>query len=195
MGATCAVAGLELDHGLQSLTGAPRLLQAIANDNLMPILQPFQGSGEPRRALAFTFALCTCAVSLGNINLIAPIITMFFLICYLFVNLACLLQDVLREPNWRPRFRLYHPLTSFLGVGLCVFIMFFTNPFFALAAIVCVALLYIYISIKKVEAQWGDGLRGLRYERARRALQELEVLAFSTRCSPIGPASFGRPNS
>lgn len=32
----------------------------------------------------------------------------FFLMCYLFVNLACALQTLLRTPNWRPRFSYYH---------------------------------------------------------------------------------------
>ena len=223
-----------LGAGLQSLTGAPRLLQAIANDNLMPFLRPFQGHGEPRRPLMLTFLLCLGCVLIGDINSVAPIITMFFLICYMFVNLACILQDVLREPNWRPRFRFYHPLTAALGLCLCLFIMFFTGALVALIAMgaarrhrsrpapyasaaphapppiqprtpcqrgpcqhnpwpewgdwltrraigvsaisetVVVACLYTYISFKNVEAQWGDGLRGLRYERARRALQELE---------------------
>lgn len=32
----------------------------------------------------------------------------FFLMCYMFVNLACAVQTLLRTPNWRPRFRYYH---------------------------------------------------------------------------------------
>ena len=32
----------------------------------------------------------------------------FFLMCYLFVNLACAVQTLLRTPNWRPRFKYYH---------------------------------------------------------------------------------------
>lgn len=28
--------------------------------------------------------------------------------CYLFVNLACAVQTLLRTPNWRPRFKYYH---------------------------------------------------------------------------------------
>ncbi len=32
----------------------------------------------------------------------------FFLMCYMFVNLACAVQTLLRTPNWRPRFKFYH---------------------------------------------------------------------------------------
>lgn len=44
----------------------------------------------------------------------------FFLMCYMFVNLACAVQTLLRTPNWRPRFRYYHwwvPLPAPLPTG------------------------------------------------------------------------------
>ena len=47
-------------------------------------------------------------ILIGNLDEITPIITMFFLMCYGFVNLACALQTLLRTPNWRPRFKYYH---------------------------------------------------------------------------------------
>ena len=165
-----------LGAGLQSMTGAPRLLQAIANDNLIPALRPFRGSGEPRLALGLCIVIIAGCIAPGSLNFVAPIITMFFLLCYMFVNLACLLQDLLGEPNWRPRFRFYHPLTSFAGLVLCLFIMFYTNPLFAAASIIVVGLLYGYIQYRKVEAQWGDGMRGLRFARARNNLEQLEQL-------------------
>ena len=105
-----------LGAGLQSMTGAPRLLQAIANDNLIPALRPFRGSGEPRLALGLCIVIIAGCIAPGSLNFVAPIITMFFLLCYMFVNLACLLQDLLKEPNWRPRFHLYHPVTALLGM-------------------------------------------------------------------------------
>jgi solute carrier family 12 (potassium/chloride transporter), member 4/6 len=100
-----------LGAGLQSLTGAPRLLQAIAKDGIIPFLAPFATSssrGEPTRALILTMCICQCGILLGNVDILAPLLSMFFLMCYGFVNLACALQTLLRTPNWRPRFRYYH---------------------------------------------------------------------------------------
>ena len=57
-------------------------------------------------------------------------------------------QDLLQEPNWRPRFHLYHPLTALAGLGLCLFIMFYTDPAFAGGAIAAVGLLYVYIQYR-----------------------------------------------
>lgn len=55
--------------GLQSLTGAPRLLQAIAKDGIIPFLAPFQqqsARGEPTRALGLTVLICLTAVLIGE---------------------------------------------------------------------------------------------------------------------------------
>ena len=55
--------------GLQSLTGAPRLLQAISKDQIIPFLKPFEtlsGSGEPVRALGITLVICEVAVLIGK---------------------------------------------------------------------------------------------------------------------------------
>uniref|UniRef100_A0A8C7A925 Solute carrier family 12 member 6 n=1 Tax=Neovison vison TaxID=452646 RepID=A0A8C7A925_NEOVI len=97
--------------GLQSLTGAPRLLQAIAKDNIIPFLRVFghsKANGEPTWALLLTAAIAELGILIASLDLVAPILSMFFLMCYLFVNLACALQTLLRTPNWRPRFRYYH---------------------------------------------------------------------------------------
>lgn len=58
-----------LGAGLQSLTGAPRLLQAIARDDVIPFLSPFAVSskrGEPTRALILTLGICQCGILLGK---------------------------------------------------------------------------------------------------------------------------------
>ncbi|EAA12962.5 AGAP011499-PA, partial [Anopheles gambiae str. PEST] len=73
-----------LGAGLQSLTGAPRLLQAIAKDGIIPFLEPFAVSskrGEPTRALILTLLICQCGILLGNVDLLAPLLSMFFLMC------------------------------------------------------------------------------------------------------------------
>lgn len=57
-----------LGAGLQSLTGAPRLLQAIAKDDVIPFLRPFAVSskrGEPTRALLLTIIICQGGILLG----------------------------------------------------------------------------------------------------------------------------------
>lgn len=56
-----------LGAALQSLVGAPRVLQAISNDNLMPILKRFGGNGEPRLAVLLTACICAACVATGKL--------------------------------------------------------------------------------------------------------------------------------
>lgn len=166
-----------LGAGLQSLTGAPRLLQAIAKDEIIPFLTPFAKSskrGEPTRALLFTLAICQCGILLGNVDILAPILSMFFLMCYGFVNLACAVQTLLKTPNWRPRFKFYHWSLSFLGLSLCIAIMLMTSVFYAMIAMVMAGVIYKYIEYRGAEKEWGDGIRGLALSAARYSLLKLE---------------------
>ena len=140
-----------LGAGLQSLTGAPRLLQAIAQDGIVPFLAPFAVSsdkGEPTRALILTLAICQCGILLGNVDLLAPLLSMFFLMCYGFVNLACAVQTLLRTPNWRPRFKFYHWSLSLIGLVLCIMIMFMSSVYFALIAMGMAIVIYKYIEYR-----------------------------------------------
>uniref|UniRef100_A0A3Q3LUZ9 Solute carrier family 12 member 6 n=1 Tax=Mastacembelus armatus TaxID=205130 RepID=A0A3Q3LUZ9_9TELE len=188
--------------GLQSLTGAPRLLQAIAKDNIIPFLrlvlvyfdkcsvvsvnvnffflsrvclwQVFghgKANGEPTWALLLTALIAELGILIASLDLVAPILTMFFLMCYLFVNLACALQTLLRTPNWRPRFSYYHWTLSFLGMTVCLALMFISSWYYAIIAMVIAGMIYKYIEAEK---EWGDGIRGLSLSAARYALLRLE---------------------
>lgn len=166
-----------LGAGLQSLTGAPRLLQAIAKDSIIPFLAPFAKSssrGEPTRALILTIVICQCGILLGNVDYLAPLLSMFFLMCYGFVNLACALQTLLKTPNWRPRFKYYHWSLSFIGLSLCIAIMFMTSWYYALLAMGMAGIIYKYIEYRGAEKEWGDGIRGLALSAARYSLLKLE---------------------
>merc|ERR1719232_1081149 len=129
---------------------------------------------EPTRALLLTLGICQIAVLIGNVDAIAPLLSMFFLMCYAFVNLACALQTLLRTPNWRPSFKYYHWSLSLLGVFMCVAIMFMSSWYFALIAIAIAGIVYKYIEYRGAEKEWGDGIRGLALSAARFSLLRLE---------------------
>ncbi|XP_053475007.1 solute carrier family 12 member 6-like isoform X1 [Ictalurus furcatus] len=163
--------------GLQSLTGAPRLLQAIAKDNIIPFLRVFghgKANGEPTWALLLTAFIAELGILIASLDLVAPILSMFFLMCYLFVNLACALQTLLRTPNWRPRFSYYHWTLSFLGMVICLALMFISSWYYAIVAMVIASMIYKYIEYNGAEKEWGDGIRGLSLSAARFALLRLE---------------------
>uniref|UniRef100_A0A3Q3JDN8 Solute carrier family 12 member 5a n=1 Tax=Monopterus albus TaxID=43700 RepID=A0A3Q3JDN8_MONAL len=163
--------------GLQSLTGAPRLLQAIAKDGIVPALRIFghgKANGEPTWSLLLTACICESGILIASLDSVAPILSMFFLMCYMFVNLACAVQTLLRTPNWRPRFKFYHWTLSFLGMSLCLTLMFLCSWYYAIVAMGIAGSIYKYIEFAGAEKEWGDGIRGVSLSAARYALMRLE---------------------
>ncbi|KAE9421443.1 hypothetical protein Angca_002249, partial [Angiostrongylus cantonensis] len=169
--------GATIGAGMQSLTGAPRLLQAIASDDVIPFLKPFRkmdNRGEPIRAIFVTLLICWLGILIAVIENITALITQFFLMCYLGVNTACALQSLLKSPGWRPSFQYFHWSLSMFGAFLCVAVMFISAWHFALIAIFIGAAVYKYIEYAGAEKEWGDGIRGLGLSAARFALLNLD---------------------
>ena len=167
-----------LSSALGSMMGAPRILQAFARDDIFSFLKFFgTGSGrasEPRRATVFTFVIAQACVLLGDLNAIAPIITMFFMITYGLLNLATFYEAVTKNPSYRPTFKYCHWSASALGAFGCLAVMFLINWLWAVVSIVFIALLHWYIRFREIESRWGDLQSGVIFERARRALLRLE---------------------
>ncbi|XP_044496314.1 cation-chloride cotransporter 1 isoform X2 [Mangifera indica] len=164
-----------LGAALQSMTGAPRLLAAIANDDILPILNYFKvaDGNEPYIATFFTAFICIGCVIIGNLDLITPTITMFFLLCYAGVNLSCFLLDLLDAPSWRPRWKFHHWSMSFLGAALCIVIMFLISWSFTVVSLALASLIYYYVSLKGKAGDWGDGFKSAYFQLALRSLRSL----------------------
>ncbi|GLT97104.1 hypothetical protein SLE2022_146870 [Rubroshorea leprosula] len=164
-----------LGAALQSLTGAPRLLAAIANDDILPILNYFKVADgkEPYIATLFTSIICAGCVVIGNLDLITPTITMFFLLCYAGVNLSCFLLDLLDAPSWRPRWKFHHWSLSLLGASINIVIMFLISWSFTIVSLALASLIYYYVSIKGKAGDWGDGFKSAYFQLALRSLRSL----------------------
>jgi potassium/chloride transporter 4/5/6 len=111
---------------------------------------------------------------IGSLDAVAPIVSIFFLALYGGINAACFLLDWLGSPNWRPTWKYFHKFTALAGLILCVAIMIMTSWYFALTATLLAGALYAYIDRRTKERDWGDGIVGMRAERARDALLKLD---------------------
>ena len=175
---TLGVFSATLSSALGSMMGAPRILQAFARDGIFGWLSMFgAGSGpqsEPRRATLLTFAIAQSAILMGDLNAIAPIITMAFMITYGTLNLATFYESITGNPSYRPRFRFCHWSTALLGAVGCVAVMFLIAPIFAGVSILAMAMLMSFIRLREIEARWGDVHSGAIFERTRRNLLKLE---------------------
>ncbi|VDK43063.1 unnamed protein product [Anisakis simplex] len=162
---------------LQCLCSAPRLLQSIAKDDVIPALSPFgrvTKYNEPFLGLLLTSFIAEFAILLGAVDAIAEVLDFFFLMCYAFMNLICALHSLLGAPNWRPRFKYYHWSLSVMGAGLCFFIMFASQWQYAILSILLTLVIYKYVEWKGAKKEWGDGIRGLALSTAQYSLMKVE---------------------
>ncbi len=175
---TAGIFAATLSSALGSMMGAPRILQAFGRDRIFPWLRHFgRGSGpanEPRRAILLTFAVSQVCIWLGDLDTIAPIISMAFMITYGTLNLATFYESITGNPSYRPRFRWCHWSTSLLGAAGCLAVMFLIDPLWAVASISFMVFLHWYIRRKEVRARWGDLQSGVLFERVRKNLLKLE---------------------
>ena len=128
-----------------------------------------------------TFLIAQICIVLGDLNAIAPIITMFFMITYGLLNLASFYEAITKNPSYRPTFRYSHWSASLAGAVGCLAVMFLINWVWALASIVVIAALHWYIRYREIESRWGDLQSGAAFERARKSLLRLEDEAYHSK--------------
>ena len=113
----------------------------------------------------------------SQLNAVAPLLSMCFLLCYACMNLNSFLLDILKDPNWRPRFKYFHWSTGLLGFLLCTTVMFIIQWLYALIAWVVVIMLLVVILRTNLDLDWGSALQGLRFQVAIRALLSVDMRA------------------
>ena len=148
---------------LASFVGAPRILQALGNHSIVPASEwcaRRTKKGEPRNAMFITAVIVLAAIMLRELNAIAPLITMIFLLTYATINLVVLIEHHLRLISFRPLFRVPGQV-PLVGLGGCLLSMFIINPVFSLAAIGLVVALYFVLMYRKLTSPFGDVRSGL----------------------------------
>jgi amino acid transporter len=146
---------------LGSIIGAPRILQALAEQKTIPYYKLFATktkNNEPRNALIFTAALIALALFFGNLDALASLITMFFLITYGMLNLVVFIQQSMQIISFRPSFKIPR-FVSLLGAVGCGFIMVLINPIFSILAIIIIIILYVWLGRRGLQTEGGD-IRG-----------------------------------
>lgn len=165
-----------LSSALGSFLGAPRILQAVARDKILPGMTWFakgtEETDEPRQALVLCCILTIAVIvatagedGMQAFDMVASVITMFFLSTYGMINLASFIESFGANPTFRPKFKLYHWTTSLLGALFCLGVMMLINITSALIAVVLIACIYIFISRRSYSTSFGDAWHGLWYSR------------------------------
>ncbi|MDH3495853.1 MAG: hypothetical protein OER21_03760 [Gemmatimonadota bacterium] len=125
---------------------APRILAALARDKIIPHGEWLARTrrGEPRNAMLLTGGVVLTGLLMRDLNLIAPLITMIFLIAYMVINVVLLAEESLGLMSFRPTLRLPR-LVPLLGATGCLFAMFIVNATFSLVAVGVVTGIYLWI--------------------------------------------------
>jgi hypothetical protein len=167
-----------LSSALGSLLGAPRMLQALAQDRVIP---GFIGRGfgkdkaDPRIATAISFGVALAAVLLGDLNLIAPILSMFFLLSYGLLNLSAGLEGMIESPSWRPKFKVHYGI-SLLGSVACFAVMLMINAGATIVSILVTAVVFYLVKRRRLNAHWIDMRYGILTLLVRFAIHRLNRL-------------------
>ena len=166
--------GAILSSAIGSILSAPRTVQALAQDGLAPagLGRADKKTGEPVRALRLSGVLALSAVLLGDLNMVASVVTMFFLTTYGMLNLAAGLEALIKDPSFRPRIRVPWWI-SMLGAVGCFVAMFSIHPGACLVAIAVEVLLWYGLSRRAMRTAWGDMRSGMWFTLARFAMLRL----------------------
>ncbi|MDR0386021.1 MAG: amino acid permease [Prevotellaceae bacterium] len=145
------LASSTFSSALGSIMVAPRTLQAIAMDKSFPVrrINIFLARGkgktrEPVNASIVTFVVALVFVFVGNVNAVAEIISMFFLITYGSLCLISFLNHFGSPPSYRPRFKSkwYISLGGFI---LSVWAMFMIDPLYTILSYAVIVILYLIV--------------------------------------------------
>lgn len=177
--------GATLSSAVGSILGAPRVLQALSRDGVLPDSLKILGKGsgpndEPRIGTIVTFFVSIAAVLLGNLNVIAPVLSMFFLTTYGVLNITAGLERFLNNPSYRPVFKVHWSL-SLLGAIGCIAVMFLINAMASVIAIICVAAIYVWLERQEIQSAWGDVRQGVWMALTREGLLRMKTYTQDTK--------------
>uniref|UniRef100_A0A1I7U2R7 SLC12 domain-containing protein n=1 Tax=Caenorhabditis tropicalis TaxID=1561998 RepID=A0A1I7U2R7_9PELO len=110
-----------------------------------------------------------------DLNVIAPIISNFFLGSYALINYACFDQSFADSPGFRPGFKYYNMWVSLIGAILCVFVMFIIDWFSALVTFFCFGAIFMYLLHRKPDVNWGSSTQAHSYKNALSAMIKLST--------------------
>ncbi|XP_031710366.1 solute carrier family 12 member 9-like [Anarrhichthys ocellatus] len=176
---TIGIYSSAMSAAMSNLIGASRILYALSKDCLfggvLALAKKTSLSGNPWASVLASWLLVQVVLFAGKLNTIASIVTIFFLLVYAAVNLACLALEWASAPNFRPSFRCFTWHTCCLGIVGCLVMMFLINAIYAFASIAFMLLLLLLIHHLGPISNWGYISQALIFHQVRKYLLMLDV--------------------
>jgi len=173
------LAAATLSSAVGSILVAPRTLQAISADRVVPLQRAnrylAEGNGatnEPRNATIVTAIIAFVVVLLGSVDVVARVVSMFFMVTYGALCAISFLEHFAARPGYRPVFRSKWWL-SLLGAVMCLLLMIQMDLLFALLALIVMSGLYFVI--RSARGASGDDLGAIFHGVMTQASRYLQV--------------------
>nr|WP_319270608.1 amino acid permease [uncultured Draconibacterium sp.] len=168
------LAAASLSSALGSIMVAPRTLQAIGYDDIFPqshlnrwFAKGRKTDNEPINGSLITIVIAFVFVVVGDVDFVAQIISMFFMVTYSAICLISLLEHFAADPAYRPTFRSSWHL-SLIGTLSSLWLMFQMNATYAAFSVVIMAIIYYVIMLNNEENQGLNKLfRGVIFQLSR----------------------------
>lgn len=173
--------GATLSSALGSILGAPRILQATAVDGIMHrfFSRGIGKTNEPRNALLLTFIIAEAGILIGELDVIARIVSIFFITTYGFLNLSCAFERW-TSADFRPDFKT--PIwVSLLGAVACFLVMIQLDILATIGASILLGLVFLYLKRKELSLQTGDTWSGVWASLVKSGLEYLSAKSVHNR--------------
>lgn len=167
--------GATLSSALGSILGAPRILQATALDGITPKLfsKGVGKTNEPRNALLLTFIIAEAGILIGELDVIARVVSIFFITTYGFINISNAIERW-TSADFRPEFKT--PIwMSLVGATACLIVMIQLDFWATVGATIILGLIFFLLKRKELTLQSGDTWSGVWASLVKSGLQYLST--------------------
>ncbi|MEX0275730.1 MAG: amino acid permease [Flavobacteriaceae bacterium] len=157
------ILGATFSSALASLVGSSRILFAMGEHQVLPYSNFLSGqsaNGQPRNAMIVTGILIFASMLLRNLNAVAPLVTLFFLVTYAMINIVVIIEQSLDLISYRPLFKI-PKWVPWAGLISSVLTMFIINSTISLVTILIVFVVYWFLSRQNLKTPFEDVRSGL----------------------------------
>jgi hypothetical protein len=167
--------GATLSSAIGGILGGPRILQAMSIDQVTPKLFG-KGKGknsEPVNALLLVFVIAEAGILIGELDVIARVVSMFYLTAYGFINISYFLESW-ANPDFQPSFKIKSWI-GLLGFIACFGVMFKLDILAMIGALAVIGGLYFGLQRKEVHLQSNDVWRSVWENIVNKGLKKIDA--------------------
>ncbi len=166
--------GATLSSAIGGILGAPRILQAMSLDGVTPkIFGKTSKKNEPINAILLVFVIAEIGILIGELDVIARVVSMFYLTAYGFINISYYFESW-ANPDFQPTFKINRNI-GLLGFFACFAVMFKLDMAAMFGAFIVVGVLHYWLQKKQVTTQKNDVWHSVWGKIVRIGLKKVEA--------------------